>query len=152
MSSTYSFFDTALVMSHPLLPPFALTGEIGFHQAVVSMAVDKTVQDVASDGGVMVSAVAGRNGTVALEMQQTSELHTFLLGWLNLLETAMYAGNVAQFCTMTVLLRNLVDGSQHVCSGVSPSKMPDKTYTSQGQHITWTLHCADIINTSFPVL
>lgn len=143
---TYSFMDTALTMAHPDLPPFVLQAEIGFHQATVVMATEKTIQDKAADGGIMITAVAGKNGTIALEMQQTSELHAFLLEWYNLLDTQMTNGDVSKFASMTVLLRNLVDGSQHVATGVSPSKPPDKPYGEQGQHITWVLHCARIDN------
>jgi hypothetical protein len=144
--TTYSFKDTSGAFSHPLVGPYLFAGQIGLHQATVSMATEKTVQDVASDGTVMVSAVAGDNGHVALEMQQTSTLHAFLLAWYNAVNIAMKAGNVTTFAEAAITLRNIVDGSNHIATGVSIPKLPDKPYAQQGQHIVWTLPAADIQN------
>lgn len=146
--TTYSFKDTSGAFTHPLAGQFIFAGQIGMNQAVVSMVTEKTIQDVAADGTVQVSAVAGDNGHLALEMQQTSELHAFLLAWYNLVVTAMNNGDVTQFATAAVTLRNIVDGSTHVLTGVSPSKIPDKTYAAQGGRITWTLFAANVVNTT----
>ena len=145
---TYSFKDTSGAFTHPLAGSFLFAGQIGMNQATVSMATEKTVQDVAADGTVMISGIAGDNGHLALEVQQTSELHAFLLAWYNQVVTAMNQGDLSNFATASVTLRNLVDGSSHVLNGVSPLKIPDKTYAAQGQRITWTLAAAQIINTT----
>src|SRR5579872_3173443 len=108
------------------------------------MNTERTVHDVASDGTVMVSYVAGDNGQVNVEVQQTSDLHAFLLGWFNTLKTLADGGDVSNWATAAFTIRNSVDGSTHIATGVSPSKPPDKVYTAQGQHLVWTLHCADL--------
>lgn len=149
MGKTYSFKDTSGSFTHPLTLPFLFAGQIGMHQANVVMSTEKTIHDTAADGTIMVSAIAGDGGQISLEMQQQSDLHAFLLSWYNIIKTAMLAGDVTNWATAAVLLRNIVDGSYHVCTGVSPSKIPDKAYAAQGQHITWTLMCADIQNTTF---
>jgi len=77
-------------------------------------------------------------------VQQTSALHAFLLAWYNAVKTAMLGGDVTNWATASVTFRNLVDGSIHECTGVSPSKIPDKVYAAQGQHLTWVLMAADI--------
>jgi hypothetical protein len=148
MSTTYSFKDLSGAFTDPDVGAFLFAGQIGMHQATVEMATEKTAQDLAGDGTIMISAIAGENGHVALEMQQTSDLHAFLLAWYNAKITALAAGDVANFAAATVTLRNIVDGSTHVCTGVSPSKIPAKAYAQQGQHITWTMWCAQIINTT----
>jgi hypothetical protein len=142
--STYSFKDTAGAFTHPLAGAFLFAGQIGMNQAHVSMATEKTTHNLAADGNVMVSYIAGDNGSIALEVQQTSDLHAFLLAWYNTIKTLADQGNVTNWATAAITLRNLVDGSIHEATGVSPSKIPDKVYAAQGQNITWTLMAADV--------
>lgn len=150
MSTTYSFKDTSGAFVHPLVGPFTFAGKIGLGQFTLSMSTEKSVHDVSADGHVMISAISGDNGNVAIEVQQTSRLHTFLMSWYNAVKTLMDQGNVQNWATATLTVRNIVDGSTHVCRGISPSKIPDKTYAAQGQRITWTLMCADIQNLTLP--
>jgi hypothetical protein len=147
MSTTYSFKDLSGAFTHPLTGPYPIGGgNIGLGQIVVSMTIDRTVQDMSADGSCMVSYIAGDNGSVSIEVQQTSDLHTFLLGWFNQCKTAADAGNVAPWTAAAMSVRNMLDGSSHAMSGVSPGKIPDKTYASAGGKITWTLPCAKIIS------
>lgn len=146
MSTTYSFKDTSGSFQHPLLGAFPFAGQIGMGQFTVVMTTEKTAHDVAADGAVMISAMSGDNGSVAIEVQQTSDLHTFLLAWYNTVKTLMDQGDVTNWATATLTLRSIVDGSTHICRGISPSKIPDKVYAAQGQRITWNLMCADIQN------
>jgi hypothetical protein len=149
MSTTYSFKDLSGTVTCPgiIAVPFSFFGQIGIGSATVTMATDKTAQDVASDGAIMVSAIPGDNGHIAFEMQQTSALYAFFLSTYNALKTAMLNGDVTSWAGMSITLRNIVDGSTHVCTGVSFNKIPDKVYAAQGQRQTWTLPCADIQQT-----
>lgn len=146
MISTYSFVDTSGAFNHPTVGNFLFAGEIGAGHFMVGMSTERSVQDVASDGAVMVSYIAGDNGFLDVEVQQTSEFHKFLLGWFNAVKTAADNGDPSQWAAATVTLRNLTDGSGHVMKGVSPGKIPDKTYAAQGSRLTWRLMCADIQN------
>jgi Protein of unknown function (DUF3277) len=147
MSTTYSFKDLSGAFIHPLVGSYPIGGgNVGLGQIVVSMTIDRTVQDMSADGSCMVSYIAGDNGSVSIEVQQTSDLHTFLLGWFNACKTAADAGSVALWAQAAFSVRNILDGSSHAMTGVSPGKVPDKTYASQGGKITWILPCAKIIN------
>lgn len=142
----YSFKDSSGAFTHPLAGTFSFFGQIGIGQFTVEMTTEKSTDDVAADGNVMVSAIAGDNGHVTIEVQQTSSLHSFLLNWYNQLLLLLNQGDVVNWATAQLTLRNLVDGSQHICNGVHPSRIPPKTYAAQGGKITWTLMCADIQN------
>jgi len=144
MATTYSFKDLSGAFTHPLTTPYVFAGKIGLGQITISMSTDKSVHDVSADGSVMISAIPGDHGHVAIEAQQTSDLHAFLLSWYNLIKTAMDAGDLTNWATASMTLRNLVDGSVHTITGISPAKIPDKTYAAQGGKITWTLMAADI--------
>ncbi|HEX4209512.1 MAG TPA: phage protein, partial [Candidatus Binataceae bacterium] len=112
----------------------------------ITNATDRTVHDTAADGSVMVSYIAGDSGAAAIEVQQTSDLHSFLLIWFNAVKTAADLGDVTNWAAGVLSLRNIVDGSIHTLTGVSPSKVPDKVYQAQGQKITWTLMAAAVIS------
>ena len=144
--TTYSFKDLSGGFAHPLAGIFTFGGEVGAGQVTVHMATEKTVQDVAADGNVQISAIAGDNGTVSIEMQQTSSLHVFLLTWFNTIKNALNKNDVSNWNNATLLLRNTVNGTSHIVTGISPQNIPDKPYGKQGTNITWVLMAGDISN------
>jgi hypothetical protein len=147
-SATYSFKDLSGSMTNPVLlgSPIVFAGEIGMGEIIVSMHTERTAQDVAADGTVMVSYLAGDNGQVTIQMQQTSQLHAALLGLYNILKSQADSGNATNWAASALSLLNTVDLSQHILTGVSFSKIPDKPYAAQGQKITWTLPAANVVN------
>lgn len=145
---TYSFKDLSGAFAHPLAGAFIFQGQIGMGQITIAMATEKTTHDVAADGTVMVSFISGDNGSLQIEAQQTSELHAFLLNWYNLIKTAADLGDVSNWASAALSFRNILDGSVHVITGVSPNKIPDKVYAAQGGKITWHLMAADVQSTT----
>ena len=143
-SPTYSFKNTIGAFAHPLVGAFSFAGQIGAGQFVVTMATERTVHDTAADGTVMPSYLAGDSGSVSIEVQQTSDFHAFLMEWYNAAKTQADGGDVSNWANATLTIRSTVDGSTHICSGGSPSKIPDKVYAAQGGRLTWVLMFADI--------
>ncbi len=143
----YSFKDLTGAYIHPLGGQYILGGgNVGLGQITISMVQDRTVTDMSADGSAMVSYIAGDNGTISIEVQQTSDLHSFLLSTFNSCKTAADNGDVSDWAAGTITVRNLLDGSGHTATGVSFGKVPDKVYQQTGQKVTWTLPCARIIN------
>jgi hypothetical protein len=146
-SATYSFEDTSGSFTNPLLPaPIVFAGQIGQGQFTISMHTERTSLDTAADGTVMPSYIAGDSGSVTVEVQQTSILHQLFLALYNALKTAADNGDVTNWAAGAMSLRNIVDGSQHLLTGVAFSKIPDKTYAAQGGKITWMLQACSIQN------
>lgn len=141
MQSTYSFLDLSGAIAHPAKGAYTFTGE-GVGEVTVAMATERTVHDVAADGSVMISKIAGNNGTLSLSVQQTSGIHKWLLEWYNYLVQAP----TNEWAQTTAALRNTSDGSSHIVTGISPQKVPDKPYQGQGQRVTWVLMAADVQN------
>jgi hypothetical protein len=145
--TVYSFADLVFSINTPVNGnTFTGSGQEGIKQITVSMATTRTVHDKAADGAIMVSAVPGNNGTLSLEMQQTSPLHDFLLAWFNALDTALQNKDVSNWATASMGVRNIVDGTAHNAVGISPTKTPDKQYSEQGATVTWELMAAQILN------
>lgn len=146
--ATYSFKSLTGVMTNPLFGAvIPLTGgSIGAGSFRVAMTMERTVHDVAADGTVMVSYVAGDNGTLDIEVQESSLLHQELLGLYNACLVAADNDDVAAWAATVISFRMLTDGSQHIFSGVSFSKFPDKPYEAHGQRVTWRMMVANAIN------
>lgn len=139
--TTYSFTDLAGSISHPTFGAYLFDGT-GIGSITVAKATDRTAHDVAADGSVMVSKIAGNNGTLTIECQQTSAIHKWLLAWFNVL----WQLPTSEWASTSITLRNSATGTRHIISGVSPQKEPDTPYQSQGQRVTWNLMCAEITN------
>lgn len=143
-TTTYSFKDLTGVIAHPYATPFKLVG-VGIGQIDISMTTERTQHDVAADGSVMVSKIEAHNGTLKISCQQTSDLHKYLLGLYNYLDSA----TASQWALITVALRNTATGLSHFLTGVSFSKKADYPYQSQGQKVEWSLPVADIQDQPF---
>jgi hypothetical protein len=148
ISTTYSFKDLVGVLVNTVAgTTIPLTGgNIGNGSITITMATERTSHDVGSDGTVMPSYIAGRNGAVSIEIQQTSLLHHEMLALYNLLETAANADDISGWAATIISFRTLLDGSTHILAGVSFTKVPDKPYQAQGQRVTWSLMAADVDN------
>lgn len=137
--TTYSFEDVTGSFAHPSVGAASTTGA-GVGSITIAMAGDKTAHDKASDGNVMISKLAGKNGTISVTVQQTSELHKYLLKWYNYIDSA----SASEFALMNLTIKSNILGDSTVCTGVSPQKLADRPYEAQGQMITWPLMAAEI--------
>jgi hypothetical protein len=148
-ATTYSFKDLVGVLVNSV---FGVTiplagGNIGAGSITITMATERTVMDVAADGTVMGSYVAGDNGACDIEVQQTSTLHHALLGLYNQCVVAANNSDVSSWLANVISFRTILDGSNHVLSGVGFAKIPDKPYQATGQKVRWALVVANSINT-----
>lgn len=140
--TTYSFSDVTCSFSHPNVGSKSSTGA-GVGSITISPATTKTVHEVSADGRVMISKIAGDNGTVALTIQQTSELHQWLLNsWYNYINGS--SSSTSDWAAMNISIKNNNLGDISTCTGVSPEKPADIPYQAQGQNVTWNLMAAEI--------
>jgi hypothetical protein len=146
---TYSFKSLTGVLTNPIFgTTIPLTGgNIGNGSITIRMTTERTVQDVAADGTVMPSYIAGDNGEVDIVVQETSALHKALLSLYNLAVLAANNDDVLGWAATAISFVFLIDGSTHTLTGVSFGKIPDKPYEAAGQKITWKLLACQIINT-----
>jgi hypothetical protein len=145
---TYSFKSLVGVLTNPVFGVvIPLTGgNIGVGSITIRMTQDRTTHDVAADGTVMPSYIAGDNGEVDITVQETSAVHKALLGLYNLCVLGAESFDVLGWAATSISFTFLIDGSVHVITGVSFRKIPDKPYEAQGQKITWSLMAASISN------
>lgn len=137
--STYSFEDVTATLNFSGVIPIEVTGA-GVGSIDINMASEKTAHDIGADGTVMISKIKGNNGSVAISLQQTSPTHKLLLLWYNYLLSA--PSNV--WASNSITIRNNINGDTIIATGVSPQKLPDRSYQAQGQRVTWNFMAADI--------
>lgn len=141
-TTTYSFGDVSMVIAHPSVGQYVATG-VGIGSITTTMTTDRTTHDVAADGSVMVSKIKGRNGSHTIAVQQTSDLHKWLLKLYNYLEQAPTSEWIG--ISVTVRAPSMQDLIRS--TGVSFQKLPDRPYQAQGQQVSWVLMAADIDQT-----
>lgn len=138
--STYAFEDINLVFQHPAKGIYEVPGK-GLGSISFDYAGDNTSHDVAADGSIMVSKIRRRNGTISIEVQQTSLFHSWLKDYANAME--ILPAN--QFASASILISSPTGtGDQINFSGVSLTKRPGIPYQAEGQRITWTFMATDI--------
>lgn len=130
--TTYSFADYNFSIVSPI-GTYSVQGN-GVGSATVTMATTKSVHSVGADGSVMTSKIAGDNGTVAIQVQQTSGLNTFMTKLYNTLK----ASPSSVWTSTQFLITNSVQKEVCTCIGCSPENLPEKPMQAEGQLITWT--------------
>lgn len=142
-TTTYSFLDVAVAFNHPSFGQYVAYGE-GIGNISITPSTDKTSQDVAADGAIMVSKVPGDNGTIALQIQQTSGFNQWLLNLYNYL----LAGPTSEWAQATITIRSPSMGDLIFASGVAFQNRAQQQYQAQGQQRTWNLMAASIVETN----
>ena len=66
MAETYAFTDISATITHPAYTSFSIQGE-GVGDITISKAQERTAHDIAADGSVMISKIAGNNGTITIK-------------------------------------------------------------------------------------
>ena len=144
--STYAFKAIVGAFTHPDVGIFPFAGQLGVKQITVTNTVERGVLDVASDGAVMVSYVAGANGGCDIEMQQESSFHLYLTNWANLVFTEADNGDPSNFAAAALRFKDLLSGQTKTLTGVFPTKIPDVPYGNAGANVTWRLLAANVAN------
>lgn len=142
-TTTYSFADVALTLYHPSFGQYVFQG-VGLGTVTITQSTDRTAHDVAADGSVMISKVEGNNGTIAIQIQQTSEGAKWILDWYNYLISA----SASEWAQTTATIRSPMMGDLVNASGVSPQNRSELSYQAQGQQRTWNLMAANVNETN----
>lgn len=141
--NTYSFLDCILNLAFPD-GALTITGK-GIGEVTVAMAQERSAMESAADGSIMISKIAGNQGSITVQIQQTSDAHKFLLAMYN----ALVIAPPALWAQGAGLMRCLSDQSTHILTGMCFQKLGDKPYGKQGAMVSWVLLCGDIQSTPF---
>lgn len=141
----YSFSGLVGSITNPLITSFPITGDnSGISKVTITMEGDVTSHERAADGSVMVSAINATNGSLQIETFQNSATDEFLIGWYNTLNTLKSQHVVTNWANTVISLVDTASGRSFTLSGVSPKKLPDRSYAVQGGTVSWDLMAAQI--------
>ena len=138
--TVYSLADVKVVMYHPNVGQ-AVLSEKGLGKIGISRSGDLSSHTATADGYVIVNRIRSSNGQVTLEVPQNSSADEYLRKWSRYLKNT---GNSEKFAQTTLTLTDQVGGFTISCEGVTPQKIPDRTYDTASSNLTWTLLCAEI--------
>ena len=110
--------------------------QCGMGKIVVSAAGDLTSHTMTADGYIVVNKLKTTNGTITLEVQQTSVGDDFLRRWARWARSTASPNRIA---LGTLTIYDAVAGFTVVCTGVSLQKVPDRTFDRTGTNLTYTL-------------
>lgn len=138
-SETYSFEDLSITFRHPAVGQIQMQGA-GTGSITFSMSGDVTAHDVAADGTVMPSKILIRNGTVAINVQQTSEANQFFRRYYNY----VMAAPSSEWAQASIIGTAPNMKVTHTATGVSPQKRADAGYEAAGKQVTWNFMATQI--------
>ena len=138
-TTIYSFADVEFIISHPSVGRYVAQGE-GIGSIKVTMTTERTKHNVAADGAVMVTRVEGKNGTIALAIQQTSALDKWLRKAYDYVETA----SPSEWAEFGITVRSPIMTELINAYDVSFQILPERPFESDGQQVTWNLMSAHI--------
>ncbi len=138
--TVYSLADVKVVMYHPEVGQCVLSSQ-GLGRIGISYTGDLSSHTATADGYVVVNRLRTNNGSITLEVPQNSSADEFLRKW------SKYLKNVGQTYQFARTALNIVDNAGWFtiyCEGVTPQKIPDRTYDQASSNLTWTLLAASV--------
>ena len=138
--SVYSLADTKTVLYHPYVGQANLHA-CGRGKMVISWSGDLSSHTATADGFVVINKLKAENGVITLEVPQNSLADMFLRRWAKYLRTTQ---DPARFALSTLTVTDLAGGFTLVLTGVTPQKIPDRTYDRSSTNLTYTLLAASI--------
>lgn len=138
---TYSFQDVTCTFVHTSSIGSKTTTGQGVGSISVAMANDLTTHELAADGTVQTSRTCAVNGTIAVSILQSSDLHGILLKWYNHIRLP---DKIGEWSTMEITIKSKGLGDTIKCTGVAPQKAPDIGFEAQAKQITWNFLSEEI--------
>ena len=138
--NVYSLPDVKSVLYHPDVGTANLH-LCGAGKIVISASGDLSSHTATADGYVVINRLRAENGTITLEVPQNSIGDDFLRKWVRYLRTVQ---DSSRFALSTLTVTDQAGGFTILCTGVTPQKVPDRTYDRSATSVTYTLLAASI--------
>ena len=136
--SVYSLADVRAVMYHPDTGQYVLSSG-GLGRLAVSRSGDLSAHTATADGFVVISRLRSENCTVTLEIPQNSAADAYLRRWARYLDNT---ADASRFALTTLTVTDAAGEYTLLLEGVTPKRIPDRSYGSSAAALTWTLLAA----------
>ena len=138
--NVYSLADTRSVLYHPYVGTANLH-RCGRGKMVISHSGDLSAHTLTADGSVIINRMKADNGIITLEIPQNSKADAFLRKWCSYLKDRALPEH---FHLTTLTVTDQAAGFTILCSGVTPQKIPDRTFDRSSTNLTYVLLAASI--------
>ena len=138
-TTVYSFSDVRVVLYHPNVGQCVLSSQ-GLEKTSIAASGDLSSHTATADGYVVVNRLKSSHGMITLEVPQNSSADEFLRKW------ARYLKHTESYLFAQTAL-NIVDSAGNftvTCEGVTPQKIPDRTYDAACGMVSWVLLAATV--------
>lgn len=138
--TVWSFNDcVTTITSDYSAEPFVFEGS-GADSITFDKGQGRATTQVAADGHVVFSSIAGEQGTVTIESQQTSQLHQYLQSLYNKSRT----GASSKRASLMIDSVNNISGDRVVCSYGIFAGEPAAANSKEVQNRSWQILFADV--------
>ena len=138
-TTVYSLADVRAVMYHQDVGQCVLSSQ-GLGKISISHAGDLSSHTATADGCVVVNRLRSSHGIITLEVPQNSSADEFLRKWARYLRNA----ETWRFALTALTIVDAAGSLTLTCEGVTPQKIPDRTYDHTVGLVSWTLLAARI--------
>lgn len=138
--TVYSWTDTTAVLYHPSFGRADLTAS-GLGKLAISRSGDLSSHTQTADGSVVVNRLRSENGTVTLTVTQNSAADEFLRRWAAYLRSL---SDSSSFARSALTVTDNAGRFTVSLTGVTPQKIPDRTYDKTSTEVVWVLLAASI--------
>ena len=138
-TTVYSLADVRTVLYHQNVGQCVLSAQ-GVGKISVTHSGDLSSHTATADGYVVVNRLRSSNGLITLEVPQNSSADEFLRRWARYLKSAP----TYLFALSALNIVDAAGGFTIYCEGVTPQKIPDRTYDKTSGNVSWVLLAASI--------
>lgn len=136
----YSFEDCTMTFKHPEYGVYTAYGT-GLGNFSVAYTNDIASHTVSADLSVVISKHIVKNGTLTLNVIQSSDFNRWLTGWANYVE----ASDTSEFALTDITITNKSTGDSYYLTGCTHQKLADQDYDAEAQTRAWTIMAANIV-------
>ena len=138
-TTVYSLADVKVVLYHQNVGQCVLSSQ-GIGKISISFSGDISSHTATADGYVVVNRLKNNHGMITIEVPQNSSADEFLRKWAKYLKST-------ESYLFAISALNIVDsmgGFTIYCEGVTPQKIPDRSYEGTAGMVSWVLLAATI--------
>ena len=136
----YALSETKEILYHPGCGSCNLL-TTGAGKIVISASGDLSSHTTTAEGYVVVNKLKSENGMITFEVPQNSPADAYLRKWIKYVRNSKKTDS---FAKATLTVTDSAGGFTILCSGVTPQKIPDRTYDRTSTNLTYTLLAAVI--------
>ena len=140
---TYSFEDCSVTFNHPQYGVYSAYGT-GMGTFTISFSNNVVAHEVSADLSVVISKHVYKNGTLTMNVLQSSDFNNWLRGWANYLEAP--TTDNSEFALTDITIRSKSTGDVYYLTGCTHQKIADQDFQDEAQFRQWTIMAANIVN------